>query len=128
VGELYFCLLNPFKYSPFPFPSHPPFCNSFQYPSFYLLPSHPMVCAVTDALLFSFPEFHRAVPLLQTCSTYEFVPNCACFCVYVWNYLQCMRENTWPLSFWSWLTSLNMKSASCNHSPSNHMSSFLMAE
>jgi hypothetical protein len=31
-----------------------------------------------------FPEFHRVVPLLQTCSTTEFVFDHACFCVYVY--------------------------------------------
>jgi hypothetical protein len=39
-----------------------------------------------------------------------------------------MRENTWLLCFWSWLTSLNMISSDCTHLPSNHMSLFLMAE
>jgi hypothetical protein len=41
-----------------------------------------------DALsFFSFPSFselHRVVPLLQTCSTYEFVYDDVCFCVYVY--------------------------------------------
>jgi hypothetical protein len=43
---------------------------------------------ITDTLSFSsflsFPELHRVVPLLQTCSTYEFVHDHACFCVYVY--------------------------------------------
>jgi hypothetical protein len=33
-----------------------------------------------------------------------------------------MRENMQPLSFWAWLTSLNMMSSDCIHLPSNHMS------
>jgi hypothetical protein len=43
----------------------------------------------------SFPKFHRVVPLLQTCSTSEFVYDHACFCVnvYLWIYFPCMREN-----------------------------------
>jgi hypothetical protein len=32
----------------------------------------------------SFPEFHREVPLLKTCSTSEFVYYHVCFCVYVY--------------------------------------------
>jgi hypothetical protein len=51
--------------------------------------------------LSSFPEFHRVVALLQTCSTSEFVHDHACFCVYVylWLYLPRMRENMCLLSF-----------------------------
>jgi hypothetical protein len=50
-------------------------------------------------IFFSFPsfhEFHRVVPLLQTCSTSKFVYDRACFCVYVylWIYLP-HREKTW---------------------------------
>jgi hypothetical protein len=58
----------------------------------------------------SFPEFHRVVPLLQTCSTYEIVHDY--FYVYVYlldlSSTPCMRENMRLLSFWVWLTSLNM--------------------
>jgi hypothetical protein len=42
-----------------------------------------MLCDITDALWFSFPEFHRVIPLLQTCSTSEFVYDHACFCICV---------------------------------------------
>jgi hypothetical protein len=40
---------------PYPFTSHPPFFNSFQYTSLYPLPSHLMLCDITEALSFSFP-------------------------------------------------------------------------
>jgi hypothetical protein len=83
------------------------------------------------SLLFpSFPKFHRVVPLLQTCSTSEFVYDHTCFCVYVylWICLPHMRENMWLLCFWSWLTSLNIIPSSCIHLPSNHMSLFLVAK
>jgi hypothetical protein len=108
-----------------PLPPHP-FFNSFQYTSLCLLPSHFMICDTT-LILFSFPffpKFHRVVPLLQTCSTTEFVYDYACFCVYVylWIYLQCIRENMHLLCFWSWLTSLNMMTSNCIHLPSNPMS------
>jgi hypothetical protein len=63
----------------------PPFFNIFQYTFLYPLPSHLVVCDITDALsLFSFPsfpEFHRVDPLLQTCSTTESIYNHTCFCV-----------------------------------------------
>jgi hypothetical protein len=46
-----------------------------------------------------------------------------------WIYLPHKRENMWLLSFWTWLTSLNMISSSCTHLPSNHeVSFFLMAK
>jgi hypothetical protein len=44
---------------------------------------------ITDALSFfscpSFPEFHRAVPLLQTCPVYEFVYDHTCFLFHLSN-------------------------------------------
>jgi hypothetical protein len=70
------------------------------------------------------PQFHRAVPLLQTCSTTEFACDHVCFCVYVclWIYLPNMRENMHLLCFWSWLSPLNTKSSNYIHLPSNAMS------
>jgi hypothetical protein len=87
-------------------------------------------CSIIFFSFPSFPWFHRVVPLLQTCSTSEFVYDYAWFYVYVylWIYLPCMRENTWLLYFWSWLMPLYMMSSNCIHLPSNHMSLFLMAE
>jgi hypothetical protein len=104
----------------------PLFINSFQYTSLYPLPSQ-MLCIIVllmcyPSLFFSlFPEFHRVVLLLQTCSTlwsclfaYKFI---FMFCVYVylWIYLSYMRENMQSLSFWVWLTSLSMMSSNCIH-------------
>jgi hypothetical protein len=43
-------------------------------------------------------------------------------------YLLYMRENMWPLTFWAWFISLNLMPSNYTHLPSNHMSSFLMAE
>jgi hypothetical protein len=82
-------------------------------------------------IIFSFPsflEFHRVVPLLQTCSTLEFVYDHACFCeyVYLWIYLPCMRENMQLLCFWTWLTSLNIMFSNYIYLLSNPL--FLMAE
>jgi hypothetical protein len=55
VNLLYFGLFNPSITLPYPFTSYPPFFNSFQYTSLYPLPSHLMLCNITDALSFSFP-------------------------------------------------------------------------
>jgi hypothetical protein len=65
----------------------------------------------------SFPKFHTVVPLLQTCSTPEFVHDHVWFCVYVflWIYLPPISENTQLVCFWSWLTSFNMMSSNCIH-------------
>jgi hypothetical protein len=58
-------------------------------------------CSVILFSFPSFPEFHRVVTLLQTCSTTEHVYDHACFCVYVslWIYLSHMRQNMGLLSF-----------------------------
>jgi hypothetical protein len=85
-------------------------------------------CSITFLSFSSLPEFHRIVPLLQTCSTSEFLYDHACFCVYVylWIYLPHMGENKWLLCFWSWLTSLSVMSSKCIHLPSNHVWLFLI--
>jgi hypothetical protein len=74
VSMFYFGLFNPFEHSPLPL-YIPPFFNNFQYTSLYPQTLHLMVCDITDALSFSFPFFFPRVvlPLLQTCSTVEFV-------------------------------------------------------
>jgi hypothetical protein len=53
-------------------------------------------CSVILFSFPSFPEFHRVVPLLQTCSTSEFIYDNAGFCLYVylWIYLPHMRKKT----------------------------------
>jgi hypothetical protein len=43
-----------------------------------------LLCSVVLFSFPSFPEFHRVVPLLQSCSTFEFVYDHAGFCVYVY--------------------------------------------
>jgi hypothetical protein len=69
----------------YPFTYHPLFFNSFQYTSLYLSSifiSYVMWCYWYSIILFSFPffpKFHTVVPLLQTCSTSEFVYDHACF-------------------------------------------------
>jgi hypothetical protein len=104
-------------------PSLPtPFFNSFQYISFIFSAFADIVFYNIVDTLSLFPS-SRVFPLLQTCSTSEFVYNhtCFCICVYLWIYLPHMRENIQPLSFWAWLTSLNTMSSNCIHLPSNHM-------
>jgi hypothetical protein len=122
VRILYFGLFNSFHY---PFPSHSR--PIFQQFSIYIL----IFSTFTDVVLgygwysivlFSFPSFSE----LQSGSYitnmfYIWVCIKSClFFVYIfifWIYLPCMRENVWPLSFWAWLTSLNMMSSNCIHSP-----------
>jgi hypothetical protein len=133
-GYTLFWSFQPFRYSALPiYPQSLPIFSSFQYTSLCSLSSQ-ILCFTILLMLFlfsfpSFPEFHIVVPLIQTCSTYEFVYNHVCFCayVYLWIYLPHMRESMQPLSFWAWITSLNMMSSNCIHLPSNHMS-FLMTE
>jgi hypothetical protein len=84
----YFGPFNPFHCSPLPLYFRPLIFNSFQYLSLYPLPSQ-MLCfsVLLILILFSFPSFpksHRVVPLLQTCSTYEFIYAHICFCGYVY--------------------------------------------
>jgi hypothetical protein len=76
----------------------------------------------------SFPECHRVVPWLQTCSACKIVYYDVCFyvCVYLLDLLSTVRENVQPLSFWTWLTSPNMMSSDCIHLSSKHMVSFFL--
>jgi hypothetical protein len=88
VGVLYFGPFNPFHCSPLPLYLPP---SIFQQLSVHILVSSTftdvMFYDITDVLSFfsfpSFPQFHRVVPLLQTCSTSEFVYNHVCFYVYI---------------------------------------------
>jgi hypothetical protein len=65
------------------------------------------------SLSFPSPEFNSIVWLLQTCFIYKCVITAYdhVFFVYTFNFCICiphMRENMWPLPFWTWLTSLNL--------------------
>jgi hypothetical protein len=63
---------------------------------------------IVDALSFSFlsfPEKHRVVSLLQTCSTFEFVYDHACFCVYVFLLdLYSMYDTKYVANIFKWPT------------------------
>jgi hypothetical protein len=134
VDILYVGPFNPFHYSPLPlylFPSifqkfsmHTLISSTF---TFYILQYY--WCSIILFPFPSFPKVHRVVPLLQTCSTYEFVYEHTCFCIYVYllDLFSMHEENMWSLSFWAWLTSLNITSSNCIHFPSNHLSLCLMA-
>jgi hypothetical protein len=99
VGILYFGPFNSFNYSVTPLPP-PPIIQHF---SIHILISSTFTSYIVryygcSIILFSFPsfpKFPRIVPLLQTCSTFQFVYDYACFYVYVylWIYLPQMREN-----------------------------------
>jgi hypothetical protein len=127
VSIPYFGLFSLFHYSPLPLNPPPPI---FQQLSVHILLSSTFTsyimcyywCSIILFSFPSFPEFHRVVALLQTCSTYEFVYDHAWFCVYVylWIYLPLMRENV-VFVFLTCLTSLSMMSLNWIHLPSNHM-------
>jgi hypothetical protein len=116
MGILFFGPFNPFHYSPLPLYLPSP---SFKQLSLHILTSLPSSdvmqyywCAI---ILFSFPSFpkcRRVIPLLQTCSTYEFVYDHSCLCVYV-DLSSTYERNMQPLPFWAWLTSPNMMSSNC---------------
>jgi hypothetical protein len=65
---------------------------------------------VDTVILFSFPsisKFHRVGPLLQACSTNEFLYDHVCFCVYVYLlYLSPTYER--KHAAFIWLTSDNI--------------------
>jgi hypothetical protein len=88
VGICYFCPFNPFHYLPYLFTSHHHVSTAFSTHPYilYLHRCYILQYYWCSILLFSFPsfpKFHRVVPLLQICSTYEFVYCHACFYVYV---------------------------------------------
>jgi hypothetical protein len=58
---------------------------------------------------------------LETCSVYICIYGNACMCI--WIYVPHVRENMWHLSFWIWLTSLNIIFRSI-HLPANDKFSF----
>jgi hypothetical protein len=81
VGVLNFGLFNPFKYSPlhlYPILIFQQFSLHIRIP----LPSHLMLYNNTDVLLFFFLSLFPQIPLLQKCSTTEFVYDHVCF-VYI---------------------------------------------
>jgi hypothetical protein len=63
-------------------------------------------------ILFSFPsspKFHRVVSLLWKCFTHKFeYDHVYVYMFLFWICLPHMRENLWPLSFWTWFTSFNI--------------------
>jgi hypothetical protein len=70
-----------------PLPSQSPLFNSFQYYiSWCPLPADVKYFNIVTIILFPFPppKFHRVVPVSQTSSTYKFVHDHVCFCVYIY--------------------------------------------
>jgi hypothetical protein len=128
---VYFTLVcsTPFITLPYPFTSYSLFFNNFHYISLYDLPSQ-ILCFIIFCSFICFPKFHKIFVLLQICSTYEFVYGHSWFCIYVHllDLSFSMSGNKQALSFWVWLTSLDMMSSNCIYLSSNHKSLFLMAE
>jgi hypothetical protein len=93
---------------PYPFPPTPHYLAvvCIVVSSIYLGSS---ILILLTIILFSFPsspELHSVFPLLPTYSTCRCGYDHVCF-VYMFIfciYLPHMRENMWPLSFWTWLT------------------------
>jgi hypothetical protein len=93
---------------PYPFTFHAPFFNSFQYTSLYPLLSQ-MLCFTVllrhhHSLFLSLFSQGESLHSIVLVFVYMFI-----FCIYFSH----MRENMQLLSFWTWLTSLNMMSSNC---------------
>jgi hypothetical protein len=102
---LYFVCSIPLNTVPYPFTFHPPFLNSFQYISLFPLCSHLVVCniywcCISLFFFLSFSKFHRVVPLLETCSTSEFVYDHACFCAYIYLWIYCVSDHGYLSLSW----------------------------
>jgi hypothetical protein len=135
LSQLWICYYSLFNSSPFiallyPFPPTPYYSAAFgtYHYVIYLHRWNIFQYCWFSIILFSvpsYPRFHRTVSLLQTCSTYKYVYDHVCFCVYIfWIYLTHIGENMWLLSFWICLTSLNMISSNSIHFLENSVISF----
>jgi hypothetical protein len=118
---------------PIPFLPHPQFSTAVNiYPHIFYLHRYYVLwhcwCSIILFYFPSFSEFHRAVSLLQTCSTYTFVYDHSCFCVYVYllDLSSTYERKHVTIFFWTLFTSLNVVSSNCIHLPSNRMLSFFL--
>jgi hypothetical protein len=89
VSVFYFGPFNSFHYFPYPFTYHHPFSTAFNTYLYTLYLHRCSVlqyhwCSIIPFSFPSFPKFHRVVPLLQTCFTYEFLSDHVCFGIYVY--------------------------------------------
>jgi hypothetical protein len=92
LDVLYFGRFSPFKYSPLPLYLPHPVYQQF---SIYNLissnfTSYGMQYYRCSIILFYFPsflKFRRVVPLLQSCSTFEFIYNYVCLYIYIYIYI-----------------------------------------
>jgi hypothetical protein len=109
-------------------------------PYSFLSPSPPYYSAVFSAFwgvyfnVFYSPSFSSSPPSIVSSSTHIIG---SMFCIYtydnawihIWIWLSHMRENIWPLSFWTWLTTYNLMFSSFIHLPDDDkISFFLIAE
>jgi hypothetical protein len=112
----------------YPFTSHPPFFNSFQYTSLCPLPSQMWCFMILLMFYHSFP-FPLSPSSIEWFHCYKRVLHLSLYTIMFvfmytficWICLPRMRENMW-------LTSLNMMCSNYIHLPSNSVSLFLMAE
>jgi hypothetical protein len=113
---VYFVLFHPFCCSPLPLYLPPS-------PLFQLLSVHTFISStftdvmfydVTDDLSFSFP-FPLSLSSMEQFYYDKHILHLSLYMFFFWIYLPRMRENMWPLCFWSWLTSLNIMPSNCIH-------------
>jgi hypothetical protein len=100
-GLLYFGLFNPFNYFPLPlYHLHPIFqqfsIHTLISSTFYTLWYAVLLMLYHSLFLSLFPQ--GIVPLLQTCSTFEFVYDRSCLCIYVYLWIFHVWEKTCGLS------------------------------
>jgi hypothetical protein len=119
VSLLYFGPFNPFHCSPLAFYLPPPiFSTASIHNLISSIFTDVMFYDTVDAPSFSFP-FHSSLSFIEQFHYYKHVLNMSLYVImfvfaYIfifWIYLPPMRENMQPLSFWVWLTSLNMMSS-----------------
>jgi hypothetical protein len=89
--------------------------NSFLHVSLCLVPDRCDV--VHNYSLNFFPSF---TPPLVSSTSHTSVYICSIYIfAWIWLYILYMRENMWPLAFWTWLTSVKMMASSSIHLSTN---------
>jgi hypothetical protein len=121
VNVLYFGPFNPMHYSSLPLPSNPSHYSTTFNTYHYILYRHRcnvfQYCWLSLSIFFpSSPKFHyyKHVLHMSLCMIMFAFVHMFIFSIY----LPHKRENMRPLSFWTWLTSLDIMYSNCVHLPS----------
>jgi hypothetical protein len=117
--------------------NHPYYLLFLYCPASLSFNSFQCVCPYTDAMYFDNIHYHflslscfLLVPqtdtLLQSCSLCIWIYDHICIYVYIslLDLASTYKGNIQPLSFWAWLTSLNMMICSSIHLPKNNIIPF----